>query len=275
MADFKKNIISISFLFFVLSFFSPLLWRGAGGEAFSQEGTRTTKTNPADATRKIMIVPFDPKLYMSDVDMKINQQTKWKFPQIRENFRQQLNAQLKLKLQSISPVVSFYSDSAKMAKDLSYIYKSTDLSYDLIPNPTDVKTPLVHKNGIKNGQLAVEISTDKKFMNAKVGDEKLLSYLSTKYKTDYYVFINQLDIKNNMDTYDIGTDIFQREIAVHYSILDKTGKNIAAGIASSSFSSKENDPKKIVSQNFGPIAAYIAAKLNLAIKPELKPAPKK
>ncbi|MDP1746331.1 MAG: hypothetical protein Q8L90_12180, partial [Bacteroidota bacterium] len=122
MADFKKNIILL-FLNFIVLF------------SMAQEGTRTTKTNPADATRKIMIVPFDPKLYMSDVDMKINQQTKWKFPQIRENFRQQLNAQLKLKLQSISPVVSFYSDSAKMAKDLSYIYKSTNLSYDLIPNP--------------------------------------------------------------------------------------------------------------------------------------------
>ncbi|MES2140950.1 MAG: hypothetical protein V4511_14680 [Bacteroidota bacterium] len=262
MADFKRNIILL-FLNFIVLF------------SLAQESTRTTKTNPADATRKIMIVPFDPKLYMSDIDMKINQLTKWKFPQIRENFRQQLNAQLKLKLQSISPVVSFYSDSAKMAKDLSYIYRSTNLSYDQIANSNEVKLPLVHKNGIKNGQLAVEISTDKKFMNTKINDEKLLSYLNTKYQTDYFVFINQLDIKNNMDTYDLATDIFQREIAVHYSILDKTGKNIAAGIASSSFSSKENDPKKIVSQNFGPIAAYIAAKLKLVMKPELKPAPKK
>lgn len=262
MPDFKKNIILASLLFFVL--FSR-----------AQEGTRTTKGSSAYDAPKIMIIPFDPKLYMSDIDMKINQQTKWKFEQIRENFRQQLNGQLKLKLQSISPVVSFYTDSAKMAKDLSYIYKSTNLSYDLVTNPTGVKVPPTSQNGIKNGQLAVEVSMDKKFMNTKINDEKLLSYLNTKYKADYFVFINQLDIKNNMDTYDLATDIYQREISVHYSIFDKTGKNISAGIAGSSFSSKENEPKKIVSQNFSPIAAYITAKLDLALKPVVKPAPKK
>ena len=262
MVDFKKNILLASLLFFVLF-------------SVAQEGTRTTKSNPTDAVPKIMVIPFDPKLYMSDIDMKINEKTNWKFAQIRENFRQQLNAQLKLKLQSISPVVSFYADSAKMAKDLSYIYKSTNLSYDLINAPMGAKASPAPHNGIKNGQLAVEVNMDKKFMNTKINDEKLLSYLNTKYKADYFVFINQLDIKNNMDTYDLATDSYQREVGVHYSILDKTGKNISAGIAASSFSSKENEPKKIVSQNFSPIAVYIATKMNLALKPEVKPKTKK
>lgn len=243
--------------------------------SLAQESTRTAKNNTTDAVGKIMIIPFDPKLYMSDIDSKINQQTKWNFGQIRENFRKQLNVQLKLKLQSIAPVVSFYSDSVKMAKDLSYIYKSTNLSYDLISNPNAIKNPSGKQNGIKNGQLAVEINMDKKFMNTKINDEKLLGYLTTKYKTDYFVFINQLDIKNNMDTYDLATDTYLRETTVHYSIIDKTGKNISAGVATSQFSSKENDPKKIVSKNFSPIANYIAEKLAVTLKAESSNKPTK
>jgi len=262
MADFKKNFF-ILFLNFLVFF------------ASAQEGTRAAKSNPPESVKKIMVIPFEPKLYMSDIDIKINQLTKWNFEQIRENFRKQLNAQLKLKLQSIEPVVSFYSDSAKMFKDLMYIYKSTSLSYDLIANPNGVPTPSTQQNGIKNGQLAVEINTDEKFMNIKINDEKLLNYLNTKYKTDYFVFINQLDIKNNVDTYDPATDIYQRDVTVHYSIFDKTGKNISAGVATSRFSSRENEPKKIVSTYFSHIAADITSKLVASIKTESNTSQKK
>lgn len=256
MTGFKKNSVFILFNLIVL--FST-----------AQEGTRTTQTAIPGTVGKIMIIPFEPKLYMSEIDMKVNQQTKWNFEKIRENFRQQLNSQLKSKLQGIAPVVSFYSDSAKMAKDLMYIYNATQLSYEPLSNPTPGVLP-AKQNGIKNGQLAVEASTDKKFMNVKISDPKALEYLNNKYKTDYFVFINQLDIVNNAETYNLATDSYMRDVTVHYTILDKTGKYISAGVATSQFSSKENEPKKIVSLNFSPIATYISGKLASVVKPETK-----
>ena len=48
---------------------------------------------------------------------------------------------------------------------------------------------------------------------------------------------------------------------------DKTGKTITAGIATSRFSSKENNPKKIIAQCFSPTAAYISAKFSAIVKP--------
>src|ERR1035437_7182232 len=100
---------------------------------------------------------------MSEIDQKVNQQTKWNFNQIRENFRHQLDGQLKLKMQSLAPVVSFYSDSTKMAKDLEYIYLSSNGSYDLISQPSSATAPIKKQEGIKNGQVAVEINNDAKF----------------------------------------------------------------------------------------------------------------
>lgn len=253
-----------------LFFFSFIL---TSAISFAQEGTRNAETTGKTVGGKICLVPFEPKLYMSEIDKKINEQTKWEWETIRENFRQQLDAQLKLKLQSTFSVLSFYADSTKMAKDLDYTYNSTGLSYDLVGKPTDARTPSATKSGISNGQLSVEQNSDKKFMNTKLTNAEVLSYLNKKYQSEYFVFINQLDIKNDMNSYDINTDTYQREVVVHYSILDITGKTINAGIATSRFSSKENNPKKIVAQCFSPIATYIAAKFTATVNP--KPAPQK
>ena len=233
-----------------------------------EEGTRAGTSEKKEITGKIMIIPFEPLMYMSEIDQKINQQTKWEFKEIREFFRHQLDAQLKLKFQSISsPVVSFYSDSAKTAKDLAYIYQSTAISFDIIGKPTATTVENKKQNGIKNGQLVVEISEDKKFTSIKTKNKELIPYLNKKYKSEYFVFINQLDIKSVPDSYDIASDSYQREVTVHYTIIDKDSKLITAGAATSKFTSKENNPKKIVALTFGPIASYIATKFNAIINP--------
>lgn len=249
-------------------YFSFLFFASLCMVSFAQEGTRTNETLGKSVTGKICLIPFEPKLYMSEIDQKINQQTKWDWETIRENFRKQIDSQLKLKLQSSFSVVSFYADSAKMAKDLEYTYKSTSLSYDLVSKPSDAKTESKTQNGISNGQITVEQNSDKKFMNTKLTNVEVLTYLNKKYLSEYFIFINELDIKNDMNSYDITSDTYQREVTVHYSILDKTGKTISAGIATSRFSSKENNPKKIVSQCFSPIAANIATKFTAIVDPK-------
>lgn len=233
----------------------------------AQDNTRTSISKEKIVIGKIMLIPFEPKLYMSEIDKKVNEQTKWNFNQIRENFRHQLNEQLKLKLQTLAPVVSFYSDSVKMWKDLEYIYTSTSLSFDPIKKPSSAAISAQREKGIKNGQVVVEMNDEEKFMNVTISNTELLPYLHKKYKTDYFVFVNELDIKNDADSYNVATNTYQRHIAVHYTIIDKTGKLITAGAATSTFSSQENNPKKIVNKNFSLIAAYIVTKFSYVINP--------
>lgn len=235
--------------------------------ANSQDGTRNNTKEAFTPSGKIMLIPFEPKLYMSEIDQKVNQQTNWNFEQIRENFRHQLDLQLKMKLSKLAPVVSFYSDSAKMSRDLAFIYRTSTLSYDLVDNKNASIKPSTKQKGIKNGQLTVEMNNDKKFMNKKLNDTLLITYLHKKYKTDYFLFINELDIKSDVNSYDIATDSYQREVTVHYSIIDKFSKIIVAGIATSTFTSKENNPKKIVALSFSPIASFITSKFSAILLP--------
>jgi hypothetical protein len=234
----------------------------------AQEGVRNPGAKK-EISGKIMIIPFDPQMYMGDIGEKIYMESKWNFKQLSEYFRHQLDNQLKLKMQGVaSPVVSFYLDSAKTSKDLEFIYKSTSLSFDPIDKPVAPTVANKKENNIKNGQLSVEISSDKKFTNTKFSNNELIPYLNKKYKSEYFVFINELDIRTVMESYDLASDSYQREVVVHYTIVDDKSKLITAGAATYNFSSKINDPKKIVSQTFSPIAAYISAKLNAVINPK-------
>ncbi|MCW3083162.1 MAG: peptidoglycan-binding protein [Bacteroidetes bacterium] len=251
-------IFRIKILFLILLF--PLLTN-------AQEGTRNA--GKKELSGNVMVVPFEPKLYMSEIDQKINQQTKWSFDQMREFFRHQLDSQLKLKLQGVdSPVLTFYTDSVKTSKDLEFVYKSTTVSFDMVDRPTAPTVENKKQSGIKNGQIAVEQSSDKKFTNVKLNNKELIPFLNKKYNTHYFVFVNELDIKTVEGSYDLSSDSFQREVTVHYTIIDENSKLISAGAATARFSSKINDPKKIVSLTFSPIAAYIAAKLDAVVHPK-------
>ena len=254
-----KPFISIHKLSFFISLFcAPVSF-------LAQDNTRTADVISNDSIEKIMLVPFEPKLYMSDIDRKVNEETNWNFNQIREYFRHELNTQIQFKLKKIAPVISFYTDSLKRAKDLKYIYESTTLSYDLVEPNTNSSQSTAKQKGIKNGQIVVEINTDKKFMNKKILDPKLITYLHKKYNTNYFVFINELDFQTNMESYNISTDSYQRTVSVHYSIIDKDSKTIKAGIIHSTFSSKQNNPKKIVSQNFTAKANNISSQFSSII----------
>jgi hypothetical protein len=235
--------------------------------SFAQETVKTPVKK--DITGRIMVIPFEPQMYMGDIGEKIYIESKWSFKQLAEYFRHQLDNQLKLKLQSIeSPVVSFYIDSARTAGDLSQIYKSTTIAFDVVDKATAPTAAVKKQEGIKNGQLAVEVSSDKKFTTTKFSNNELIPYLSKKYRTEYFVFINELDINTVMDTYDMATDTYQREVTVHYTIVNSSSKLISAGATSYRFSSKTNDPKKIVKETFSPIASFIAAKLEAHMKPK-------
>lgn len=232
--------------------------------SFAQEGVRNAAKK--EISGKIMVVPYEPKMYMGDIGEKIYIESKLNFRQLAEYFRHQLDNQLKLKLQSIeSPVVSFYIDSVRTAKDLEYVYQSTTIAFDMMDQPTAPTAQSKKQSGIKNGQLAVEASNDKKFTTTKFSNAELIPYLSKKYKSEYFVFINELDIKTLPESYDIASDTYQREVMVHYTVVNSLSKLVTAGAATYRFSSKVNDPKKIVNQAFTPIASYIASKLSAAV----------
>lgn len=212
---------------------------------------------------QVLIIPFDPKLYMSEIDKKIGTENRMTFDQIRSTFRSGLDNKLLAQIKTSNSAYSLLADSVKNKKDLEMIYKSINYTYDKVtpdgsvPNSPGEK----EKPRIVNGQLQVEMDNEYRFMNTNISNPRLLTFLATKYKSEYFVFINELDIKNKLETYDPITDTYKREVAVHYTVFDKNGKKLNAGIATTEFSSTVNDTKTIINTCFPVVAKTINDRL--------------
>jgi hypothetical protein len=102
-------------------------------------------------------------------------------------------------------------------------------------------------------------------MNAKLKNATLVPYLTNKYKTNLYLFINELDIKSvNSIPGDFSSGA-NRKIIVHYTIYTYDAKEINSGIAEVNMPSNVNNPTKIINSYFSLVADLIVSRLNKAL----------
>jgi hypothetical protein len=239
---------------------------------FSQQNTlnQNKKTErEIAATHKALIIPFEPKLYLGEIDYNINAETKLSAKEIKFTFRDGLNNELQKAFKASNyNALDLMEDTAKFKKETETIYQNLGYEYLKVPNQEKYKAPSTAKEKkekrIEKGQLNLETNADNRFMNAKINDAKLLPSLFSKYKTDIFVFINQLDIKavGSKNPSELGYGNENRKIIVHYTILNKDLKEINCGIAEDEFDAELNNPKKIVEKHFSKIATLIVQRVN-------------
>ena len=232
---------------------------------------KSSEKNPLPGKHKIMLIPFEPRLYMSEIDDALNKETNLSGKQIKNIFRDGINEQLYKTLKSQYSVVDLMDDTIKTKKDLGDIYQYLSLEYMRVPDQAHYKPPLKEKkeNEIKNGQIVSETDNSPRFMNAKLKNATLVPYLYGKYKSDIFVFINEIDIKasNSGGPADAAISDGFRKLVVHYTVYTFDAKEINSGIAETQFPTALNNPTKIVSSYFSKLAQIISERINLALAP--------
>ena len=216
---------------------------------------------------KIMLIPFENKMYLSEIDASINNDSKRTAKQIKATMRDGLNEQLYKKLKAKMNVVDMIDDTTKTKKDLENIYQYLAYQYQKTPNQENYKAPSNEKaeKTIDKGQLIVESSNDSRFMNAKLKNATLVPYLTGKYKTNLYLFINELDIKAVNSIPGDFSSSSSRKIIVHYTIYTYDAKEINSGIAEVNMPSNVNNPSKIINSYFSLVAETITNRLLKAL----------
>jgi hypothetical protein len=226
----------------------------------------TTRKNTAETKElvktKILIIPFENKMYMSEIDYYINKETNLTQKQIRYEFRDGLNEQLfhAFKKRKFQPI-DLMSDTVKYSKELKYIYNNITYDYVPIPDQNNYKPPVKPKKekGIQQGQIVADSDDENKFMNTRVLNPSLVPYLYQKFKADYYLFINELDLKASVvNPTDFIPETAKRKIVVHYTCFSVDAKEINSGIAEIEAETKVNVPGKIIKNYFSVIAETIA-----------------
>jgi hypothetical protein len=239
----------------------------------AQNPTLNTKNKverEASADHKVLIIPFEPKLYMSEIDRFINAETNLTARQIKFRFSDGLGEQLYKAFKAAKyNAIDLLEDTVKYKKDLNNLYQYLTYDYVKVPDQQNYKVPKKEKEEkkIDKGQLIVETDGEKRFMNARLINPKLLSTLNSKYKTDVFLFINQLDLKasGSKDPLELGAGNPNRRIVVHYTVLTMDGREINSGTAEEDFDPELNNPKKIIEKHFSKVAAAIVQRTQRAL----------
>jgi hypothetical protein len=201
----------------------------------------------------LLIVPFNPKYYLSEADREIAAGSKLSFEDLRERFRNGIITKLNYRISDLEhtlPLVTY----ADTLLDLPRPPKDKD---DKSPFKNPYKT--IKKTALKNGQLGTREESSEKFMNLVILNKELLPYLAKSYGSHQYVFINQFEIKNDLSDYvAVGNGTYKRQLRVHYSIVDQTGKVVFAGLAVNEFPAGENNVDEILNTYIRPICDEIA-----------------
>ncbi len=238
----------------------------------AQDKTIGSGNKPAEkdvvSKHKIMLIPFENRMYLSEIDFMINKETKLNAKQIKATMRDGLNEQFYKKLKPKMPVVDLLDDTVKTKKDLENIYQYLSYQYVKVPNQENYKPPVKDKEEktINNGQLVVESNSDARFMNAKLKNATLVPYLGGKYKTDLFLFINELDIKTLNGTPGDINSTSTRKIILHYTVYTLDAKEINSGIAEVNLPSNVNNPTKIINTYFAQLADIVVGRIEKALQ---------
>ena len=120
---FDSNIPLLSILLFIVI---PLL-------GFTQENsTDPFEIYTQDKNNKILIVPFESKMYASSIDKEIALANNMQYIEVKEAIKKSVSEQILLSLSQKTPAVSLAHHQDSANKMLNYIYNSIGFKYDLI-----------------------------------------------------------------------------------------------------------------------------------------------
>lgn len=227
--------------------------------------------------QRVMVIPFDPYLYFSDADDEIARQSKIPRQNVRHAFRGRLNAMLSPDgYETIHLLGGVYRDSvselSRLYKSLSYSYQDNQASrFNTQPVVKEAEKDNVlswvkqqkDKLGIEGEPATVPVAKDPgKHFGVKVKDPTFFSYFNNQYGIDYYVFINQFEVKTNYENcLDRAALNYEREFLVHYSIYNNKGELVSGNKVKVPYESNINDVQRIVSDNMPNMAKRVLADL--------------
>jgi hypothetical protein len=231
-----------------------------------------------DKDNKILIIPFENKMYASAIDNELAEFNSLKYNEIKEEIKKGISSQILLAIDNKTPAISMVHHKDSTSEVLNYIYNSIGLKYDKVKTKDTVdlevkKTVLikdklqkfVHQTKehhekvryeramIKNGEIHSTSHTAERFMNVIIQNPNLLKELNNKYKTNYYIFINEFHIGRS---YSSKENIYlkNRQLSTHYTVFNQSGREVDAGVIKVEMPSDILEMKKIEREYLSEIA---------------------
>jgi len=244
--------------------------------------------------RKALIVPFDMTYYLSDADHELAERNGKTLAQVQQALRYGMDGNVSASVMDLYSTHRILLDTLPDKNpDLMRLYGAVRYRYQ---TPFGVKaaaeqTPEDPKEVERPGDAFRRFWKDvrgeeetlpqrdqpdpyfqqgalrgpvmgRRTMHAELLDPSVLTYFYDRYGTDLFVFLNQLEIRTNYaQCLDRATNTFVREISVHYSIYDVSGKLFASDVVTVTVSSNTNDLYEVMARAFPVLSAAVVSGL--------------
>ena len=240
---FKNIFFSLLFLFKLLNYFSQSIPEYDQFEVYKQ-----------DKNNKILIIPFENKMYSSAIDNEIAEYNRLNYSSIKEEMKKGVSEQILLSISNKTPAISLEHHKDSNSQILNYIYNSIGLKYEKVKSKDTVevatkKTDLIkerlnkfvhhtnqlhekanyNRGNLDNGEIHTFNYNEERFMNVIIQNPNLLEELNNKYRTNYYIFINEFHIGR---AFAKPGNIYlkERQISTHYTVFNQRGREVDAGV---------------------------------------------
>ncbi len=222
--------------------------------------------------QSLLIVPFEDRMFLSEINQKLAEKNQLTSAQIAERFIAAVDQSILYTFQSKCHVNSFYLlEDEESTTDLAYVYDHLSLEYELVSKTVEKsKTEKLkakfkkkeddsyQRGNIQNGQIITKRDDRERYMKAVVSDAKMLDSMHFKFNNKFFLFVNQLDIRN---AYTDGVSMqqmkYEREIKLHYTLYHKSGEILTTGVSRTTFPSTQNDINEIIKGYFPILAKNI------------------
>lgn len=221
--------------------------------------------------QSLLLVPFESRMFLSDVNRELSQTNDLSAQEIVNRFTSAVDQSILYTFQKRCEVSSFYLlDDKESESDLSYIYSNIKLEYELVEEAGDkkglkkLKSKLKKEDNsyergrIEGGQVITKRDDRERYMKAVVKDQQMLDSMHYKFDNKYFLFVNELDIKNIYEgAHQMAQMDYNREIKLHYTLYQKDGEILSTGVSRTTFPAQLNDINVIIKDYFPILAQQI------------------
>jgi len=244
--------------------------------------------------RKALIVPFDMTYYLSDADHELAKRNDKTLAQVQQTLRYGIDGNVSASVMDLYSTHRILLDTMPDRNlDLMRLYGAVRYRYqapfgakaaaeeraeqpqeeerpgqalrrfwkdirgpqETLPE-SDQADPYFEEGALRGPVMG------RRIMHAELLDPGVLTYFYDRYGTDLFVFLNQLEIRTNYaQCLDRATGDFVREISVHYSLYDVSGKLFAADVVTVMVRSNTNDLYEVMARAFPALSAAVVSGL--------------
>ena len=234
----------------------------------------------SEKRKNVLLIPYKPIMHLPDPagDMELVRKSGKTYDEMQRYFRMGLDLSLVNELKQGFTVFSLLNRKGpEVRADIDRVYYSVRYNYADMPVEEKQEmqgsiTKLVKSIGeeknkeqdeitstIREGQLVGErVNREKQFMQLTIVDSTLVPFLKGKYEADYLVFVNQLEVKKSFaHGADVAYANYGRTVKVHYTILDKEGKEVYGNVEVVEIQGKADNLNEIINSSFPQVSRKI------------------